>query len=311
MPTPPSLEPVTPAPDTPAPPRLLLLGSLIDAFAADAQARHDAFITGRPLGPVLPFGKVNIAMGGAFAPGVHIVHGSPGVGKTAFGLQVAATCLCPALYITCEMSPLELLRRHTARVTKTDISIIKSGQLLPHDVLVKAQQAVADAPHLALLDATQAPATPAAILTAAETTRQIDPENPHLLIVVDSLHSWADGLPDGDGLTEYDRLNDALASLRLLAKRLDCPVLAIAERNRGAMRSGGQNAGAGTRKIEYGAETVLELDVRADSTGAPMRPGPDGERQVGIKLSKNRHGANMEWTLLFHGGFQRFREVTP
>ena len=79
-------------------------------------------------------------------------------------------------------------------------------------------------------------------------------------MVVDSLHSWADSL--GAEATEYDRLNAAMEALGRLARTLSCAVLVTLERNRAAMKGGGLNAGAGTRKIEYGAEVVLDLRGR-------------------------------------------------
>ena len=56
-------------------------------------------------------------LGGRVAPGLSVIYGGPGIGKTAFALQTAATCGFPALYVSCEMSALELLRRIIARVT--------------------------------------------------------------------------------------------------------------------------------------------------------------------------------------------------
>jgi replicative DNA helicase len=162
------------------------------------------------------------------------------------------------------------------------------------------RRAAATAPNLALADATLAFASPEWIKDAALATRG---EAEHLLIVVDSVHSWAEMAP-GD-LPEYEALNAALASLRALAGALSCPVLAIAERNRASMKGGGLSAGAGSRKIEYGAVSVLDLardlDKPADSAG---------EVEVTLTLAKNRHGAaGKKVHLRFHGAFQRFREA--
>src|SRR6266545_973070 len=97
--------------------QLYCLDALLPAAEAEAAVAHAAAQGGRPRGPVSCFRSLDTALGGALAPGVHVVHGGPGVGKTAFGLQVAATCGFPALFISCEMPPTELVRRITARVT--------------------------------------------------------------------------------------------------------------------------------------------------------------------------------------------------
>jgi len=49
-----------------------------------------------------------------------------------------------------------------------------------------------------------------------------------LLLVVDSVHSWTEAAPTD--VDEYTALNDGLAALRRIARNLQCPVLAIAER---------------------------------------------------------------------------------
>src|SRR5262245_6513362 len=114
-------------------PRLLRLGDLLDDWQADAQAVHDARVNGTPRGPLTGLATLDQQLGGALAPGLHILHGQPGIGKTAFGLQVAASCGCPALYLTLEMSPLELLRRIAARETDTFLGRFRTGELSPEE----------------------------------------------------------------------------------------------------------------------------------------------------------------------------------
>lgn len=279
-----------------AKPTLVRFEALLDGLCAEADARYEARRTGKPMAPVTGLTRLDEYLGDGLAPGLHILHGSPGVGKTAFALQSSALCSYPALYVTTEMTPLELFRRHTSRVTGTYLGRLKSGDLTGEKVRDLALRAMREAPLMALLDATETPAPIADVLRAAEVVRG---EASRLLVVVDSLHSWADGIESGE---EYERLNTALAHLRLLSKRLDSPILVIAERNRSSMRSGGQSAGAGTRKIEYGAESVLELDAKEESFDA------SGEIAVTLTISKNRNGTTGKVGLRFCGRLQSYRE---
>jgi len=199
------------------------------------------------------------------------------------------------------MAPLELLRRLTARVTGTFLGRLKSGELSPEHSLDLVCRAVAAAPNLAIADATLACASPDWIWAAAE---QIRGDAQHVLITIDSVHSWAERC--GDVASEYDVLNVALAALRDLSTRLACPVLAVAERNREQMRRGGLNAAAGTRKFEFGAITVLDLTRNEDA-----REDAAGEVDVTLTLAKNRNGAaGKQIPLKFHGALQRFREAS-
>jgi len=263
-------------------------------------AAHAARLSGQPRGPISGLPKVDAELGGALPPGLHIIHGQPGAGKTAFVLQLAGSCGCPALFISCEMSPLELLRRSTARVTGTYLRRLKTGELPPGDSLALAKRTIAACPQLVLADATRAFADPGWLRDAALATRG---EEQNLLVVLDSVHTWADAAPGA--AAEYEALNAALASLRALGHMLDCPVLAVAERNRVSMKGGGLNAGAGTRKLEYCAETVLDLARDPDAS-----PDAAGEVPVQLVFAKNRNGAaGKKVELLFNGALQKFTEA--
>ena len=288
-------------------PRLYGLSDLALELEDDVARRKDAIDNGRYLGPVSAFPKLDEALSGCFAVGTHAVHGSPGVGKTAFALQIAATCGCPALFVTCEMPPLELVRRHTARATRTYLGRFKDGKMLPEKARELVGRAAAASPQLFLLDGTRAPVKPAFILEAAETVRASDPGNPHLMVVVDSLHSWADAYGQGE---ETERISTACAALRELSAVLNCPVLFISERNRASMGKGGQNSGASSRKIEYGAETIIGLDAtKTNADGCPEYDIVDETTPVKLSISKNRHGeVGRPISLKFHGGFQTWME---
>ena len=287
--------------EPPERPQLCRFADLLGAWDADARAAHESRVNGTPRGPITGLPALDRELGGCFSPGVHVIHGQPGAGKSAFALQVAAKCACPCLYLTCEMAPLELLRRLTARATGTFLGRLKSGELKPADSLDLARHGAASAPDLALIDGTRAYAAPTYLRECAHIVRG---EHKHLMIIVDSLHSWAESAP-ATGATEYDTLNIALLSLKRLASELGCPILAIAERNRGSMQGGGLSAGAGSRKIEYGAETVLDLE-----RGEAAREDMAGEVEIKAKLCKNRHGAaGKSVALKFHGALQRFQEA--
>jgi replicative DNA helicase len=283
----------------PTRPRALRFADLIGELASEAERRNEARRTGKAWGPVTGFPKLDAEFGGALPAGLHVIHGGPGVGKTAMGLQIAASSGVPALYVSAEMNPVELLRRHTARVSKTFLGRLKSGEMPPAEVVQKAREAAAEAPLLTILDATTAYAEPAFLSEIAEVVRG---DSLDLLIVLDSVHSWAEG--SGADASEYELLAGAVTALRALASRLNCPLLAIAERNRAGMKEGGLHAAAGGRGFEYKGESVWSLEADQDSETA------SGEIPVTLTLAKNRHGSRgAKVELSFHGALQRFKEA--
>jgi len=291
--------------ELPAPPPMYSLAALVDAATADAQARYDAKKAGKLLGAVTPISKLTDALGSYLAPGIHILHGSPGSGKTAFALQTACECGCPAMFITCEMAPLELLRRITARVTDTFLGKFKTGELPPEKARELYQAAATASPSLDILDATTLPLTPADLAERAQTIRAThrDADHDHFMIVIDSVHSWAKGWQVETD--ERETLNYALAEIRKIASKVEAPILCIAERNRASKDTGGQAASAGTRMFEYVSESVIELHRPANSKADNY-----GDIAVHAEVSKNRHGAiTGKIDMLFNGRTQTFREA--
>jgi hypothetical protein len=129
----------------------------------------------------------------------------------------------------------------------------------------------------------------------------------HVLVVVDSVHSWAEASPLG--LTEYDTLNAHLGELRRIASLLNCPILGVAERNRMSMKDGGLNSAAGSRKFEYGAESVIGLQVDEGKDAPALLPP---EKPVRVTVEKNRNGAaGMSLKAVFNGALQRFTDREP
>lgn len=281
-------------------PALLRPADILGEWDAKAEALYNALQNGHPIGPLSGFGKIDCEMCGAFPPGVHIVHGDPGAGKTAFALQIACSCLCPALYVTCEMGPIELLRRITSRVTNTFLGKFKTGELPPDYAKSLVRRAVQAVPNLYIADATRSQATTKWILDTARMIRQ-QTESEYFLLLIDSVHSWADSMTGAEG--EYEALNKALSAMRLLGAELACPVVGIAERNRAAQGKGGMGASAGSRKFEYGGETVMELSRSEEESVL-------GERDAKLKFAKNRHGTpGNTISLVFNGALQSFREA--
>ena len=303
---------LAPADLDPDVPRLWRLSDLLADLLDEAELQHAALESGTPLGPVTGLPKLDRELAGRLVPGFHVVHGNTAAGKTSFALQVAATCGAPALFVTCEMAPVELLRRVIARAAGVYLGRLKSGELSRAAVAEHARDALTACGPLALLDGTRAYVTPERIREHAEAWRDAQAAA-HVLVVVDSLHAWAGGAPAFADFGEYEALGAAVLDVQRMAAHLGAPVVVVTERNRSSADTGGVNAAAGSRKVEYGAETVLGL-YRETTKGDDGKPRPkpfDATGEVGahVLIEKNRHGAGGRVDLRFHGALQRFTEA--
>lgn len=289
-------------------PRLMLLSDLVAEFVEDTEAAHKALESGKPRGPVTGLTRIDETIGGFFANGLHIIQAAPGAGKSAFSLQVAANCQFPSLYVTAEMSVLELFRRIISRETETYLGKLKTGELGVKEAMRLALETVKKLPSFAILDGTSGYASPQQILDVAESLKD-RAETKQVLVVIDSIQVWAKTVRGVDNdfaaASEYELLNAGLGSLSSLASVLKSPVLAVSHRNRVGNRSNDASlhSAKGSGEVEYLAESVIDL-TRKDE-----QPDSNGEVEISLKVLKNRHGIpGLSIPLKFCGRIQKFRE---
>ena len=288
-------------------PKLIRFPDLDEHLLNDSSLRYSAKQGNLPLGIRTNIPSIDKELNGCFQPGIHILHGSPGSGKTALALQIGIDCGFPCIYLSCEMIPLELYRRSIARLTNTSLKHFKTGYLKPEEIMERADKAKEHLKNIHILDATKnyIPARSEDEHSLLEIVRDIKADSEHCLLIFDSLHSWIDASPSIE--TEYERINKAMADIRVLTDELNIPVLCITERKRSSNNKNTQDAGAGSRKIEYGAESVMGLDTQEESSSFELS---DSEKKVTFKLTKNRNGSvGKEIDFIFHGDLQSFREV--
>ena len=236
-------------------------------------------------------------------PGLICIHADPGVGKSAFALQVATEVDAPVLYVTAEMSVRELTRRVVAQVGNKSRRQLFSAQMGDTETEVAVFRKVMDSlPHLEFLDASTVKCTPDFIDRQLKYLRENDPDG-HALLIIDSLHAWLGPLTEDMGdISEYAAINEAMKSMRKLAQRHNIPVMFIAERNRlGQIK--------GSRSPEYRSDIVLTLDDERDDEGNKTQTDPALPRILVLEVLKNRNGPpGDKVTMLFSGDTQTFWE---
>lgn len=299
------MDPETPLPTAGRVARAQMLGDLIDELVADAEAQESAIAEGRTPGPVSRLAELDRTLGGYFRPGLHGFTGDPGAGKTCLALQIAGTCGTPAVYVTAEQSPMELLRKVISRVTDTPLDEVRAAPSAR--VRELATIAARSAPSLLLLDATSGPASAKLVEEVADELRQRW-KSRDVLLVIDALQPWARGLGEG---SEYDLIQSGLSDLVRVASKLRAPALVLSHRNRASAgnrkAADGQTSALttakGTADFEHLVDCALHLSPEVGKGSQFCATG----KRVNIHVGKNRYGPT-DITLMvpFDGTRQRF-----
>ena len=266
--------PPTAGPDGPrTAPRLLQLGQLLGEWEADARAAFDARTEGHPPRSRLrPAPRSTRRWAGCSSPACTSSTAGRASGRRPSPCRWPARAAFPALYVTAEMRPLELLRRITARVTGTYLGGSRAASWRRRTRWPRRGRRSPPCPGWPW----PTPATPSPRRSGCA-RRPWPCAGTRATCWWRSTPSTAGARRATSASTEYDRLNAAIGALRALAGQLGCPVLGIAERNRASMAGGGLSAAAGSRKFEYAAESVLDLSVD-EKGGAGAGRGRDGGR---------------------------------
>lgn len=207
--------------------RALSLDEAMDAAltAADEAAKRDGLpgiSTGMP--------SVDNALGGLEPSTLNILAGRPGMGKSAIGWQWAIAAAREGhgvLAISLEMSAKELGRRALCAVSGLPVIAMKRGQISSYgERLVAARRELNGLP-LTIEDS--AGQTTAMMMLRARAAQR---RHGLRLIVVDHLHIVRSEDADArhGGTWAIGRISNAL---KRMAKEFECPVLALAQLNRG------------------------------------------------------------------------------
>lgn len=262
------------------------LGPLVDiARDFDIQCRGKAAVPSKMGGP-----PAQPAKPGHFRPGLVLLAGMPGAGKTALSLALAARAQCAAVYATFEMSVEELMDRHLARETNTFIDKFFDAEVSraqAADLYDRTKKAM---PWLVHFDGLHQSATMDDLRLTAIEAREVCKRatgSKHLLIVIDSFHAMVRkfGIVNAEGksVTEYTATNLMVSYLIALAHELRATILLIGEQsNTNANKK--ELSAADSRALSYAPNMFINLTLDLEKKQSK------GSVDVTATFSKNRRG---------------------
>jgi len=251
--------------------------------------------------------------GGLFPGELAILAARPGMGKTAFAVQIAHNAAKRgqrALIFSAEMSMSSLIRRAISDVAGTPFGDAALGRLAPsqYDLFLQASERLAGLP--VSIDDTSAISTAQMLVRIQAEQRK----HPDLALVIFDYISLAGDKVQGDN--EQQRTTKIVRNLKHIARVCDLPVLALGQLNRAVeTRVGRRPTLADLRdsgSVEQEADKVLFLfrnDYYVDMGQTEPVPGKEGICEVII--AKHRNGPTGEVELRFLEDRMAFRTIEP
>lgn len=251
-------------------------------------------------------GALDAVLGGGLRPGLCVLGGVSGTGKTTLLLQLAdrwAGLGRRVLYFTAEMSPYELAAKSMVRLGRDKFPGICAADILdgqlPETVLdgLMALHCAETGGRTRYLGSGK-PMTADAIQEAVAQEARNGEAAP--VVIVDYLQLIA---PERPAATDKQNTDRAVAALKQAAVRYDTPVLCASSFNREAYQQGKASMSAfkETGLVEYSADVLLTLS-RAGEETLP-------QRAMEITVLKNRFGpAGEKACLLYEPAAETFSE---
>ena len=246
-----------------------------------------------------------------------ILAARPGMGKTSFALNIATNVAkkqkIPVAIFSLEMTKDQLTSRILSAEAGIDSQAFRTGKLQEEDWddLARASEMLHDAP--IYMDDTSG-------ITIPEVKAKIrrinqDPSRPDIgLVIIDYLQLMTSGRRTENRVQE---ISDITRNLKIMAKELNVPVIALSQLSRSAEKATGRSDHRpqlsdlrDSGSIEQDADVVLFLYRQAyynHQDGAEEQQAD--ERTAECIVAKNRHGETSTVQLGWDGAHTRFMNL--
>jgi replicative DNA helicase len=276
-----------------------LLGPTIDEL--DKIASHGEELVGVPTG----FADLDALTNGLQAGQMVVIAARPAVGKSTLGLDIARSASIkhglPSVIFSLEMSRNEIVMRLLSAEASVPLHHMRSGTI-GEDAWTRIARKMGeidssplfidDSPNMSMME-------------IRAKCRRLKQRHDLRLVVIDYLQLMSSGKRVESRQQEVSEFSRAL---KLLAKEIEVPVIAISQLNRGSeQRSDKRPQMSDLREsgaIEQDADMVILLHREELYERESPRAG-----EADFILAKNRNGPTGEVAVAFHGHYSRFADM--
>jgi replicative DNA helicase len=209
----------------------------------------------------------------------------------------------PAVLFSLEMGRLEITMRLLAAESKVPMHAMRAGRLTDDDWLRLAahMSGVADAP----LWVDDTPSVTAADIRAK--CRRFQQQHGLRLVVVDYLQLMTATRPSSSRQQDVSEMS---RQLKLLAKELEVPVVALSQLNRGPEQRQDKKPMLSDMRESGSVEQDCDLAILLHREDAYERESPRAG-EADLIVAKHRNGPTATVTLAFQGHYSRFVDMAP
>jgi len=221
--------------------------------------------------------------------GLYVLAARPGAGKTSFALAVVSNIAGGGnpqgvLFFSLEVDRVDLVKKLLSAESRLDFRSVETGMLEPHqqEQLIEASQRLKNW-KAELMDVSDLTVN---ALRSIVKRRMLESKGGLKLVVIDYLQLLSGSRPD---MNEYEKVSEISRVLKILARELRIPVVALSQMSRDSEKGTGGTPreprlsdlrGSGT--IEQDADSVIFIH-RVDQ-------GDGARREMKIIIAKNRFG---------------------
>ena len=209
----------------------------------------------------------------------------------------------PAVLFSLEMSRMEITMRLLAAESKVPLHVMRSGQMTDDDWLRLAAHMsdVSDAP----LWVDDSPGVTAVDIRAK--CRRFKQQHGLRLVIVDYLQLMTAPRPSSSRQQDVSEMS---RSLKLLAKELEVPAIALSQLNRGSEQRQDKKPQLSDLRESGALEQDSDVVILVHREDLYERQSPRAG-EADLIVAKHRNGPTATVTLAFQGHYSRFADMAP
>ncbi len=275
--------------------------------AATEEIEHASGRDGQMVGVPTGFSELDGLTNGLHPGQLILIAARPALGKSTLALDFARAAAItndlPAIFFSLEMGRSEIAMRLLSAESNIFLQKLRKGDVRPDDwtTLASTRGRIADAP-LYIDDSPNM-----TLVEIRAKCRRLKQKVGLKLIVIDYLQLMTSGKKVESRQQEVSEFSRAL---KLLAKELQVPVIALSQLNRGPeQRVDKRPALSDLREsgsLEQDADMVILLHRESAYEKESSRPG-----EADLIIAKHRNGPTGTVTVAFQGAFSRFADMAP